>query len=141
MYGVTFLTNCVKYLYACFKRRLFFVFFRDCNTAYTPSGFSQKQNLIREKLPQLFKDEVLCAGTDVGGQGSCRGDSGGPLMRYDRKTGSWIQFATVQGSVGECGDIDTPGIYVRLDHSSVLSFIASTIGKASGNKIRYFCFL
>ena len=91
--------------------------------------------MIHEKIPELFQDHVLCAGTDVGGQGACHGDSGGPLMFLNRLNSSWIQFATVQGSVGdECGDVDYPGIYVRLDHSSVLSFIASTIGKLNGKQ-------
>ncbi len=53
-------------------------------------------------------------------------------MQFNRRDGSWIQFAIVQGSVGECGDIDFPGIYVRLDHSSILSFITWTIGRSRG---------
>jgi len=87
------------------------------------------QETVREKLPQLFQGHILCAGTDVGGQGSCKGDSGGPLMYYQRKTNSWIQFATVQGAVRDCGDIDYPGIYIRLDHPLILPFILSAIGK------------
>ena len=38
-----------------------------------------------------------------------------------------------QGSVRECGDDELPGIYVRLDHPSVLDFINSiTIGPQNG---------
>ncbi len=110
------------------------LYFRDCNAAHTPNSFSQRQPTIQAKLPQLFQDTVLCAGSDVGGQSSCRGDSGGPLMQLNRSDKSWIQFAIVQGSIGECGDIDYPGIYVRLDHSSIMSFITWTIGKSSGNQ-------
>ena len=99
------------------------------------NNFSQKQEIITTKLPNLFEDNLLCAGTDIGGQGSCRGDSGGPLMQFSRSDGSWIQFASVQGSVGNCGDIDYPGIYIRLDHHSVMKFIASTIGKLGGNLV------
>jgi hypothetical protein len=41
--------------------------------------------------------------------GSCKGDSGGPLLQLDEETRRWVQIATVQGGLGECGDIDFPG--------------------------------
>ncbi len=85
------------------------------------------KDTITEKLPHLFQNHVLCAGTDVGGQGSCKGDSGGPLMFRNRETNTWIQFALVQGAVRDCGDIDYPGIYIRLDDSEIFSFISSTL--------------
>ena len=62
-------------------------------------------------------------------QGCCKGDSGGPLMRQDWEAKQWIQIAIVQGQIGECGNEDYPGIYVRLNHPSVLSFIHSAIGQ------------
>ena len=98
----------------------------------------QRQATIKEKLPELFRADILCAGSHVGGQGSCHGDSGGPLMYYELETNSWIQFATVQGSVGDCGDIEYPGIYIRLDNLPVLSFISKTIKHNSGNKSRLY---
>ena len=42
----------------------------------------------------------MCAGVDIGTQGSCKGDSGGPLMMKDFKTTKWTQIATVQGGIG-----------------------------------------
>jgi hypothetical protein len=39
-----------------------------------------------------------------------------------------------QGAVQECGDDEFPGIYVRLDHPSVLDFINSIIGPQIGRK-------
>jgi secreted trypsin-like serine protease len=98
----------------------------------------QRKATIEEKLPQLFRDDILCAGSHIGGQGSCLGDSGGPLMYYDLDTNSWIQFATVQGSVGDCGDKEYPGIYIRLDHVAVLSFISKTIKKTGIIQTLYF---
>jgi hypothetical protein len=53
----------------------------------------------------------------------CRGDSGGPLMYFDDKIRSYVMIAIVEGAIGECGDIDFPGIYVRLDHPVIWNFI------------------
>ena len=39
----------------------------------------------------------------------------------------WIQIGIVQGGVGECGDKDYPGIYIRLNHPLVLDFITSVV--------------
>ena len=85
------------------------------------------------KLPQLFQNHTLCAGSDIVEKGSCNGDSGGPLMKYQRKSNNWVQFATVQGAVRNCGDLDYPGIYVRMDHSKVLPFIWNATGKKTGD--------
>jgi hypothetical protein len=38
-----------------------------------------------------------------------------------------FQIATVQGGVRNCGDIDYPGIYIRLVEPEVLNFIKATI--------------
>jgi secreted trypsin-like serine protease len=81
---------------------------------------------IKGSIPQLFQDHLMCAGVDVGKQGACKGDSGGPLMYRDEE-GTFIQIATVEGGVGECGDKDYPGIFVRLDHPSIWEFISSTM--------------
>jgi secreted trypsin-like serine protease len=59
-------------------------------------------------------------------KGACKGDSGNPLM-YKAEQRRYIQIATVEGGVGDCGDRDYPGIYVRLDHPSIWNFIATTI--------------
>jgi secreted trypsin-like serine protease len=80
---------------------------------------------IQKKLPDLFPSHVLCAGVEFGTQGSCKGDSGGPLLLHNWETDSWIQFALVQGAVRDCGDIDYPGIYIRLDDWGIFSFIHS----------------
>ena len=39
----------------------------------------------------------------------------------------WIQIAIVQGAVRDCGDVDFPGLYIRLDESSIFDFIQSAI--------------
>jgi secreted trypsin-like serine protease len=73
----------------------------------------------------------MCAGVDVGYQGPCKGDSGGPLMNKDLHSRKFIQIATVSGGVGNCGDDEYPGIYVRLDHPSIFNFISSVVTQRS----------
>ncbi len=90
---------------------------------------------IQQSLPQLFQDHLLCAGVEVGDQGACRGDSGSPLMYRDYDSRKVIQIAIVEGGVGQCGDRDYPGIYVRLDHPSIWSFIASKINRIAEEQI------
>ena len=48
-------------------------------------------------------------------------------MIQDLETKRWIQIGTVQGAVGACGEIEFPGIYVRLDDPAVSSFIESVV--------------
>ena len=39
----------------------------------------------------------------------------------------WQQIGIVHGAIGECGDIDYPTIFIRLDHPLVLDFITSIV--------------
>ncbi len=55
-------------------------------------------------------------------------------MYLDRKLGSYVMIAIVEGAIRDCGDIDFPGIYVRLDHSSIWNFIDSTLKPKSNGK-------
>jgi secreted trypsin-like serine protease len=93
------------------------------------------EKTIHEVIPQLFQNQLLCAGASVGNQGSCQGDSGGPLMYRDDDSGKFFQIGTVRGAVGQCGDRDYPGIFVRVDHPSIWKFISSIIqSKKDQNK-------
>jgi secreted trypsin-like serine protease len=84
---------------------------------------------IQISIPQLFQENLICAGASLGRQGPCEGDSGGPLMYKDLESEKFVQIATVSSGVGECGDKEFPGIYVRLDHPSTFKFISSIIQK------------
>lgn len=58
---------------------------RICNETYSKTT-STTEELISRILPNLLQSHILCAGTDIGKQGSCLGDSGGPLMIFNRTT-------------------------------------------------------
>jgi secreted trypsin-like serine protease len=93
------------------------------------------RKFIAEKLPHLFQNHILCAGASLGSQGSCKGDSGGPLMYQDDINEKWIQIATVQGGIRNCGDLEYPGLYIRLDDPNVFSFIKSVLSETYNGKL------
>ena len=47
-----------------------------------------------------------------GGTDSCKGDSGGPLWLWSKKTGRAILIGIVSRGKG-CARLNTPGIYTR----------------------------
>ena len=65
----------------------------------------------------------------MGGFGSCPGDSGGPLMRFDVASDPprYVQVGVVHGAVRRCGDRRFPGIYARLEDPDVMAFIRREI--------------
>ena len=74
--------------------------FSECNKSHTQTTRS-KEEKVKRLLPQLFQNNLLCAGSVIGTQGSCNGDSGGPLMTYNIGTKQWTQIATVEGGIGK----------------------------------------
>ena len=62
------------------------------------------------------------------------------MFLKNRIIGSYTLIGIVEGSIGECGDIDFPDIYVRLDHPSILDFILRNINnKTAGNCLSHVC--
>ncbi|XP_055550367.1 CLIP domain-containing serine protease B4-like [Wyeomyia smithii] len=62
-------------------------------------------------------ESQLCAGGKAG-QDSCRGDSGGPLMKLESVQGknSWFLKGLVSFGSNKCGTKDVPGVYTRVSH-------------------------
>nr|XP_055050406.1 tryptase-like [Misgurnus anguillicaudatus] len=67
-------------------------------------------------------DNMLCAGLNVGGKDSCRGDAGGPLVV--REGSRWIQAGVVSFGKG-CAEPSFPGVYTRV--SQYQDWIGSVI--------------
>jgi len=83
-----------------------------CMRMYRNSG----QN---EWIPKIF----ICAGTAKGGQDSCEGDSGGPMV-VKGKDGRWQLAGIISWGIG-CGDRNRPGVYTRI--SEFKSWIRNVI--------------
>lgn len=55
----------------------------------------------------------LCAG-GVRAKDTCGGDSGSPLMHYDRNHGVWVLTGVVSLGVRDCGTEGIPGVYTNV---------------------------
>lgn len=65
------------------------------------------------RLGASISDKQICAGGNFASD-SCRGDSGGPLMRK-RPEGIWESVAVVSFGNG-CGMDGWPGVYTSVEH-------------------------
>lgn len=73
----------------------------------------------RKQHPQdanKIRDHVICAGRLEGGIDSCDGDSGGPLMILDSKSGKWKIIGIVASGVTTCGEQGKPGVYTSIPY-------------------------
>uniref|UniRef100_A0A182YKD5 CLIP domain-containing serine protease n=1 Tax=Anopheles stephensi TaxID=30069 RepID=A0A182YKD5_ANOST len=69
----------------------------------------------------------LCAGGEKG-KDSCRGDSGGPLMRYGNGRSStkfWYLIGVVSFGLEQCGTDGVPGVYTRI--SEYMDWVLETM--------------
>ena len=103
-----------------------FHFCSYCNQTHSPTN-ANLQFQVQQLIPNLFQSSIMCAGYEIGGYGSCRGDSGGPISRFVTEDGfdnrRYVQVGIVQGGFGRCGDPNKPGIYVRLEDIFIFNFI------------------
>ncbi len=92
---------------------------------------SQTQcKLIMEDLQNMgpVTDNMICAGTGLGGEDTCQGDSGGPLMAMQNNEIRLVGL--VSWGIG-CADQNTYGVYTRLNKFS--KWIESSMEAESNN--------
>ena len=93
--------------------------FSYCTRAHAFPEGSELHLKTRRALPELFTSSVICVGKshhscdlvmvlisnsqigdDFDGFGSCKGDSGGPVIRFNSEREHFEQIAVVQGGIG-----------------------------------------
>ncbi|XP_022242785.1 transmembrane protease serine 9-like [Limulus polyphemus] len=70
-----------------------------------------QQMFLKAGHIKAIRDNFICAGYETGGQDSCEGDSGGPLM-VQRDDGRWVLVGTVSHGI-KCADPNLPGVYMK----------------------------
>ncbi|MEQ1636925.1 MAG: serine protease [Methylococcales bacterium] len=78
-----------------------------------------------KKRQTSVRDTMLCAGFAEGGKDTCEGDSGGPLIVFDRESQSWRQAGITSFGASNCAAAGFYGVYTRLKMFN--TFIAETI--------------
>ncbi|KAL3311952.1 Plasma kallikrein [Cichlidogyrus casuarinus] len=69
-----------------------------------------------KNVPQYrnkITESMICAGHLQGGMDACKGDSGGPLMCYDKSTSCWTQIGVISYGF-ECALKQVPGLYADV---------------------------
>ena len=99
------------------------------------NGFAIRH--VKEKLPNLFKSNVMCAGDVNGLVGSCFGDSGGPLMYFDSSKSRYVQLGISSGNIGGegCASHRYPDIFTRVEDPEVFAFIKTTLNTPIENLV------
>ncbi|XP_078245845.1 mannan-binding lectin serine protease 1 isoform X3 [Pogona vitticeps] len=65
------------------------------------------------KLQKVVTEDMICAGESQGGKDACSGDSGGPMVTFNNRTGRWHLIGTVSWGDG-CGLNDRYGVYSNV---------------------------
>ncbi|XP_055903356.1 uncharacterized protein LOC129939382 [Eupeodes corollae] len=84
---------------------------QDCTKLLKPFGVQVGRN-------------QLCAGGEYA-KDTCSGDSGGPLMSFNRKRSRWVAYGVVSYGFTRCGMADHPAVYTNV--SAYLDWISDTI--------------
>jgi len=96
-----------------------------CNSSYDISGSSKIAQHRKKFLPNLFNSEVICAGSTVYDVGSCKGDSGAPLIEIINKGGQSqvLIRGVVHGCIGGCCSKEYPTVFANLADKKIWNFV------------------
>lgn len=96
-----------------------------CNSSYDISGKGKIAQHREKFLPNLFNSEVICAGSTVYDVGSCKGDSGAPLIEIINKGGQSqvLIRGVVHGCIGGCCSKEFPTIFANLADQKIWNFV------------------
>lgn len=61
-----------------------------------------------------INERQVCAGGELA-RDSCPGDSGSPLMYFNRQESRWVAAGVVSFGLKQCGTRGWPGVYTRVD--------------------------
>lgn len=91
---------------------------------------SQCQQALRNEtgMDIVITGNMLCAGSSAQAEDACRGDSGGPLLYWQRDQATWDQIGIVSWGIG-CSIANLPGVYTNLH--PLQSWIRETMSLAS----------
>ncbi|XP_037942637.1 phenoloxidase-activating factor 1 [Teleopsis dalmanni] len=79
---------------------------------------------VLEKLGVKLGSKQICAGGEFA-KDTCAGDSGGPLMYFDRKYSRWVAYGIVSYGFTKCGMAGYPAVYTNV--AEYLEWIQHTI--------------
>lgn len=82
-------------------------------------------NVYRSHNVNLGSSQV-CAG-GLRGRDACLGDSGSPLMFYNRRKATWVVSGIVSMGLDKCGLIGVPGVYTKVEN--YIEWIESKVRK------------
>ena len=103
-----------------------------CEKLFNVDPLHPKFTAIRKSLPnskQFDNPSIFCAQKEGSNFGTCKGDSGGPFVRFDadHTDPKWYQLAVVHGSGESCDGTRFPSIFVRLDNEDILPWIMKIV--------------
>ena len=88
---------------------------KSCPLFYIP-------HKVNGSIPNHFEKSVFCAQNTNQVEGTCPGDSGGPLLTFNENQRRFILTGVIHGALLDCTNI-IPGIFVETDEYSNLNFL------------------
>jgi len=97
----------------------------SCDKKYDISGSSDIAKNREKFLPNRFNSTVICAGSTVYDVGSCKGDSGAPLIEIINKDeqSKVLIRGVVHGCLEKCCSKEYPTVFANLADRKIWNFV------------------